>query len=478
MNLATAVRANAATLGAKPAIRFHDNVITYASLWRDIEALAGNLEQLGIRAGQRVGLALKDHPPHVIAHYAVARLGAVILPLDHRWTMREKRATATAFKAAVVLTDGESIDGVNCAALDAALLAPAAGTLPPLSDRDDHDVLISLSSGTTGQPKGSLVTHRNLYARFEAQWQAIGYGEKDCFALLTPLFFGAGRAFAMATLAAGGTLRLAPPPRTPAQIVDVLRDPEVSATFLPPTLLRRLLARHDDRTTPLFPDLDYMIVSGEPLHPSEAIECVDRLSANIYSYYASSEGGGISLLPPDEIREYGYTVGRPMPDTDVVVVDAGDQPVPTGVVGRLRYRGPGVAVRYIGGDGKEYDTGEEGWFYPGDLAKRLRSGHIVLCGRDKDVIIRGGVNIYPAEIESVLVEHAAVHEAAVIGRTDPERGEIVVAFVATSTVIDPSDLETYCKDRLAPYKVPQVFRIRESLPKRASGKIDKQALRD
>ncbi|MDJ0750012.1 MAG: class I adenylate-forming enzyme family protein [Woeseiaceae bacterium] len=475
MNLAAVVRANAKRLGSKPAILFHDDTISYAQLWASIESLAAALAEAGIDAGDRVGLALKDHPLHVIAHYAIARLGAIIVPMDHRWTDSEKQSAAAAFGTAVTLTDRATIPDVHTLNLDASLLEADSANLPEI-DETDRDLLISLSSGTTGRPKGALLTHQNFYERFKAQWQAIGYGENDCFGLLTPLFFGAGRSFAMSMLAAGGCLRLAPPPLKPPQIVEVLQDPGITATFLPPTLLRRLLKLHDPGSPPLFPQLRYLLVSGEPLFAEEALQCLQQISPNIYSYYASSEGGGISLLTAADFDRHGDTVGMPMPNTDVQIVDDADRSLPPGEVGRLRYRGPGVATRYLDSDGNEHEAASGGWFYPGDLAERLDAGYIALRGRDKDVIIRGGVNIYPAEIESTLLQHAQVADAAVTGVADAERGQIVVAFIGTDSGQPVEDLETYCKHKLAPYKIPQEFRFLRELPRRSSGKIDKKAL--
>lgn len=475
MNLAAVVRVNAANLGAKPAILYHDEVLSYAALWRSIEAVAAFLHQAGITPGDRVGLAMKDHPLHVIAHYAVARLGAVILPIDHRWTGVEKQTTAKAFDAALVLTDGDSVEQTRSRTLDATALDYPTGDLPEIPE-DDTDVLISLSSGTTGRPKGALVTHHNLYERFVSQWAAIGYDSRDCFAILTPLFFGAGRSFAMSLLAAGGTIRLAPPPLKPPEILSVLQAAGVTATFLPPTLLRRLLPLHEPGSPPLLANLDYLLASGEPLFADEARECIEKICPNLYSYYASSEGGGISVLNARDFDAYAATVGIPTFRTEVEIVDEADRPVTSGQVGRLRYRGPGVATRFLDSDGMEHRSGEDGWFYPGDLAERLPSGHITLRGRDKDVIIRGGVNVYPAEIESTLLTHPDIVEAAVLGREDEARGQIVVACVVAKRALDPAELETWCRDKLAPYKVPQSFRFLDKLPKRASGKVDKSVL--
>lgn len=461
MNLARVVRDNADRLGRKSAIRFRDQTISYSQLWSEIERIASWLQARGVTKGERVGLSMAEHPQHLIAHYAVARLGAVIVPMDHRWTDREKAAAAGAFGTRVVLTDDDDLR-------DAAI-----GRLPDM-DETDSDLLISLSSGTTGRPKGALVTHRNLYERFVSQWKAIGYGENDCFAVLTPFYFGAGRSFGMSLLAAGGTVLIAPPPMKPPEIVATLQQEFVTASFLPPTLLRRLFDYCEEGQPPLLGNLDYLIVSGEPLYVDEAHEVLRRICPNLYSYYASSEGGGISVLRAEDFSEHAATVGRPTYRTEVEIVDADGNDVGCGIVGRLRYRGPGVATRHLDADGVESDAGVDGWFYPGDLAERLESGHIALRGRDKDVIIRGGVNIYPAEIEATLLAHPDVTEAAVIGRDDSARGQVVIAFVSASLGVEA--LETYSKENLAPYKVPQEFRVLDELPKRSSGKVDRKRL--
>ena len=145
----------------------------------------------------------------------------------------------------------------------------------------------------------------------------------------------------------------------------------------------------------MLPHIRHLVVSGEPLYADEARECLEKICPNLYSYYASSEGGGISVLGPNEFADFAATVGRPTYKTDVQIVDDDENELPPGQVGRLRYRGPGVATRYLDSDGVEHDAGSDGWFYPGDLAEFQDSGHITLRGRDKDVVIRGGVNIYP-----------------------------------------------------------------------------------
>ena len=476
MNLASVVRLNAANHGRKTALLAGDTTISYAEAWRSIERLAAELYREGVRPGDRVGFAMKDHPLHLLAHYAVARLGAVILPIDHRWTDAEKSAAAKTFAATLVLTDGDVISGTTTRTLNGDAEKADVAALPPADEDRDRPLLISLSSGTTGKPKGALVTHGNLYERFVSQWAAIGFDSRDCFALLTPLYFGAGRSFGMCLLTAGGTVRLAPPPLEPEQILAVLQAPEVTATFLPPTLLRRLLPLHEAGNGPLLGNLQYLLVSGEPLHAGEAEECRQKICANLVGYYASSEGGGISVLTSADFAEHAATVGIPTFRTEVEIVDADGNALGENSVGRLRYRGPGVATRFLDSEGGERNAGPEGWFYPGDLAERLPTGHIALRGRDKDVIIRGGVNVYPAEIESVLQQHRSIDECAVIGLNDEGHGQLAIACIVTAANVDDSELETYCRDRLAPYKVPSRFERFEILPKSNAGKIDKKAL--
>jgi acyl-CoA synthetase (AMP-forming)/AMP-acid ligase II len=460
MNLAGVIRAHAERFPEKIAIRFRDQLIDYENLWLEVERLAAWLQLQGVNKGDRVGLSMAEHPRHLIAHFAVARISAVIVPMDHRWTDSEKKSAIDAFDVRVVLDDASDTD-----------IARRPELLP--IEEADADLLISLSSGTTGKPKGALVTHQNLYERFVSQWQAIGYGENDCFAILTPFYFGAGRSFGMSLLAAGGTVLIAPPPMKPPEIIKALQQEFVTATFLPPTLLRRLFEHHSGDKR-LFENMDYLIVSGEPLYADEALLVLEKICANLYSYYASSEGGGISVLRAEDFAEHAATVGRPTYKTEVEIVDAEDKVVSDGIVGRLRYRGPGVATRYVDADGDEKQAGVGGWFYPGDLAERLSSGHIALRGRDKDVIIRGGVNIYPAEIEAVLLQHADIDEAAVVGVDDAHHGQIIKAFVSGN--VDANELADWCRDRLAPYKIPQEFSQLADLPRRSSGKVDKQAL--
>jgi len=478
MNVASIVKKNAETTGDKIAIIYQTKQYSYAQVWSMIIYVAEILSSHGIKKGDRVGLSMKDRPLHLISHFAVAVIGAVIVPIDHRWTVSEKESASHTFKTKLILNEGGEIGNAKTIYLDEKSI-PSKITLKSQIDLDcDQELLISLSSGTTGKPKGAILSHRNLYERFVSQWKSIGFGAEDCFGLLTPLFFGAGRSFAMSMLVVGGAIEISPPPHTPKEIIKILNSGNINATFLPPTLLRRLipLAKFPQ---PILNKIKYLLYSGEPLHSKEALFCLEKICPNLIGYYASSEGGGISVINSSELKKYSSTVGAPIYQTEIEIVDENNQKKDVNNAGRIRYRGPGVATRFIDHDGKESSSNDTGgWFYPGDLAKELPTGHIQLIGRSDDVIIRGGVNIYPNEIESIMTEDPGINEVAIIGHKDSERGEVIIAFIETNQNFELSKTKIFCKENLAPYKIPEQIIDIGVLPKKESGKIDKHLLRE
>ena len=476
LNLASILQCHAAGRPNETAIAFGRERISYLELWRRVERTAASLHERGVKAGDRVGLALREHPDHLLLHYALARLGAIILPLDHRWTEAEKTTAATAFKARLIVTEQDQapLPGLEALALSDDWLQANRAPLPPAPQAAALPLLISLSSGTTGKPKGALVSHEQMHQRFISQWVSLGFNAQDRFLGLTPLFFGAGRSFAMSFLAAGAVVILDPPPHGPQELAAAVNDSGATATFLVPTQLRELLPLHKQGL--LFPGLDKLVVSGAALHPAEAQEVRRKLSPNLMGYYASSEGGGVSVLTAGEYEDWAHTAGRAAYRVEAQVVDEQGVPVAPGETGRLRYRGPGVATRFLDSAGRETAGDPAGWFYPGDLATRLERGHIVLRGRDKDLINRGGVNIYPAEIEAVLAQLAAVREVAVVGAPCEKLGESVVAFIVADEPLSPAGLDEHCRKQLASYKVPSRYIPIDELPRARSGKPDKQAL--
>ncbi len=477
-NLAQAQDEHARLRPHAPALIDGQLRLSHAQLASAIARTAGHLRALRISTGSLVGVALADHANHVVIMLALARIGAVMLPLDHRWTAGERERVALHFGAALVLIEpAMPVAGLPNVEVDAAWAraVEAAAPDPFIAPGGDAPLLVSLSSGTTGRPKGPRITHDHFLARFRTHWVNLGFVDSDCFACATPLYFGGGRTFVWSTLYLGGKVVLTPPPWESPDLLTVLEREQVSTLFLVPTQLRRLLAEQAD-AAPL-KALRLLFSSGAPLNAQERLAIRHRLNPHFCEYYASTEGGGVTLLTAPDIDEHPDSVGRAVYAVQVQVVDAEHRPLPAGQVGRLRYRSPGCASGFYRDDEASTESFHEGWFYPGDLAQLDEQGFLTLAGRAKDMIIRSGVNIYPEEVETVLRSHPEVRDAAVLGMPHPETGEELLACVVLSGTVSAQRLRLWCEQHLAPYKVPRQFALLEALPLNSSGKVIKSALK-
>ncbi|MEO3997909.1 class I adenylate-forming enzyme family protein [Mesorhizobium sp. CAU 1732] len=477
MNLADGIEINARARPDHPAIVAGAVTLSYAELTDRVRATSARFQSFGIRAGDVVGVCLKDTPDHLIANYALARMGSVILPMDWRWTDAEKITVAGHFAAKLVVVeiDAAPMGATPVRTLDALPDAPAEHVdLDPMQGTN-LPLLLSLSSGTTGRPKGPCITHQQMLRRFWTHWINLGLNSTDRYVSATPLYFGGGRTFAMSILFAGGTVILFPPPFDSAALAGELERADATSTFLVPTQLRKLLDASEAEKAAMR-RLRLLISSGAPLDPDEKAAIAATLNDNFVEYYASTEGGGISLATPETRIVSPNSVGRPVFGVEVQVVSDDHDPLEPGTVGLLRYRGPGVAQGYFGEQEVDESPFRDGWFYPGDIAEIDAGGYVTLRGRRKDMIIRGGVNIYPPEIEQVLREHEDVEEAAVVGRPSQRLGEDVVAFVVARQSVDGEALKSWCATRLAPYKVPESVIFVDDLPRNSAGKVLKPAL--
>jgi acyl-CoA synthetase (AMP-forming)/AMP-acid ligase II len=474
MNLAEALDIHAAARPDHPAIVAGDGIVSHADFAQAVRTTAGRLAAAGIAAGDVVGVCLKDTVDHLVANFALARLGAIILPMDWRWTPVEKLSAAGHFGTRlVVVEDGEApIGDLRVSTLDALPEAEPAPVASP-GGGETLPLLLSLSSGTTGRPKGPCITHHQMLRRFWTHWINLGLNATDRYVSATPLYFGGGRTFAMSVLFAGGTVILFPPPFDAEALAAELRRRQATSTFLVPTQLRKLLEAGEAERSALG-GLRLLISSGAPLDPEERT-AIASLCGNFIEYYASTEGGGISIATPQTRQTSPDSVGRPVFGVEIEIVSDDHLPLPRGQVGLLRYRGPGVATGYFREEADQ-TAFRDGWFYPGDLAEIDAGGNVTLRGRRKDMIIRGGVNIYPAEIEQVLREHPSVADAAVVGRPSTKLGETVAAFVVAAAGFDEAALAAWCAARLAPYKVPESFARVDDLPRNSAGKVLKAVL--
>jgi acyl-coenzyme A synthetase/AMP-(fatty) acid ligase len=477
-NIALALEENARRRSSHPAIIEGTKTITYQELEPLVRRIAGHLSDQGVRQGSIVGVCLPDCADHLMILYAVARIGAVILPLDWRWTEPEKTRVIDFFKVSLVigLPDAE-LPGFSYAAVDEAwhqaVSKRAADSV--CTDGGDQPVVLSLSSGSTGQPKGPMLTHAQFTARFVMQWVTLGFNQHDRYLSATPIYFGGGRSFTMGCLFSGSTVIMFPPPYEPEDLVAAVVKYEATTLLLVPTLLRRLLALPRGNR-PLLVGLNRLLSTGAILHPDERATVMSNLNPNFINYYGSTEGGGTSVLLPKHSGDAASSVGEPIYQTEIQIVDEKDQELPAGEPGLIRYQSPGVSDNFYNDPGASAEAFRDGWFYPGDIGRIDEEGLLYLVGRAKDVIIRAGVNIYPAEIEQVLLNHPAIDDAVAVAWPHPERGEDVAVFAVTNEAVEEETLRDYCRENIAAYKVPKGIFFTEEMPKTALGKIIKADL--
>lgn len=477
-NIATALEENARRRGTHPAIIDGKRSIDYRELDSLVRRIAGHLSDNGVGDGSIVGVCLSDSANHLMINYAIARLGAVILPLDWRWTEAEKRRVAEFFEVSLMIVmPGDGLEGLTCLSLDDAWHRAVTNRAPdtPCASGGDRPVVLSLSSGTTGRPKGPMLTHAQFTARFVMQWVTLGFNQHDRYLSATPMYFGGGRSFTTGCLFSGSTVIMFPPPYEPQDLIDAVTEYEATTLLLVPTLLRRLLELPEgDR--PLLAGLNRLLSTGAILHPDERDAVMTRLNPQFINYYGSTEGGGTSVLLPKHQGNAASSVGEPIYKTEIQIVDEDDTELPVGEAGHIRYRSPAVSDSFYNDPEASAEAFRDGWFYPGDLGKMDAEGLLYLVGRAKDVIIRGGVNIYPAEIEQVLLAHPSVADAVAVPWPHADRGEDVAVFVTAKEAIEADRLLVHCRKNLATYKIPSGIFFVDEMPKTPLGKIIKADL--
>lgn len=477
MNLVDVILANADRRPDHPALEEGSRTLTYAALRRDVLTVALRLRAAGIEEGDLVGVAMGDTIEYVLAMLALFRLGAVMLPVDIRWTLAEKASVLDFFKAATVLVDAPVAGLAGPRQLVFAGLPEPAP--PPASWPGGlhSPLLLSLSSGTTGIPKGPRVTHGQFLMRQLSEWVSLGFLSSDRFLCATPFYFGGGRGFTLGHLIGGATVVLFPPPYDPDHLAPMIEQSRITSTFLTPTILRRLLAVAPGYQAEL-KRLRLLISSGAALHPEERQLIQTQITPGFVNLYASTEGGAISLLSADVEGTSAASVGRPALMSQFEIVDDADRVLPIGEVGHIRQRAPWLPDGYHENPEASAAAFRQGCYYPGDMGRIGQDGCLTITGRSKDVIIRGGVNIYPDEIERVLLAHADVLEAAVVAWPSAEFGEEAAAFVTTRGPMDEAALQAHCRGQLARYKIPRGFFAIVEMPRNSAGKVVKARLRD
>jgi len=460
--------------------------IHYAGLAQRAVALA---ERLPVERGLRVAFLGFNHPAQLVLLFALARRGAMLVPLNHRLAPAEWAAVIND-AAPVLLVHDEafaeparalaSAHGITALALErlnALLSAPAPGLPPAPAGAAEDPVLLVYTSGTTGLPKGSVHTQANLLANMAIAAQVQELSERDTVLTVLPLFHVGGLCIQTLPALSRGATVLLHRRFDPGAVFDALEQERPSLTLqVPATLLALQQHPRWART-----DLSCLraIWAGSSLLPSELLRACHARGVPVCNVYGCTETGPFSIaLGPAEAMDHVGSCGWPAPGVEVRLLGPDSDSVPRGQVGEICVRGPNVAALYWP-DLCALDS--EGFFHTGDLARQDPDGSHVVVGRAKDMIISGGENIYPAEIEQVLAEHPWVAECAVVGRPDARWGEACVAVVVLRDTAPEQDWQSgiaaALQGRLARYKWPRHWHRVDALPRTALGKVVKPAIR-
>ncbi|AIY04839.1 long-chain-fatty-acid--CoA ligase [Planococcus sp. PAMC 21323] len=512
MSLMTSVHEIAKKNPGKAAYSFMGQDTSYGEFDHKVALFAGALKELGVEKGDHVAFLLGNTPHFLISLYATMRLGATAVPVNPIYTpdeiayivnnsdakvvvaldmllpLIEKAHGALPAVASYVICETDPATSEKMAQLPKEvqakvhsftnLLTHATANSGFAKVEADDTAVILYTSGTTGKPKGAMLTHQNLYSNARDVGEYLQIGESDRVVATLPVF----HVFALtvvvnAPLLQGATIILVPR-FNPKEVFDAIKANQATVFAGVPTMFNFMNQ---------LPDLDpadfatvRLAVSGGSAMPVALLHSFEKkFDVRISEGYGLSEASPVTCFNPIDRERKAGSIGTSIVNVENKVVNELGEEVAVNEVGELIVRGPNVMSGYYKMPEETAAAIRDGWLYTGDLARVDEEGYFYIVDRKKDMIIVGGYNVYPREVEEVLFAHPAVLEAAVVGLPDPDFGEEVNAYVVLK---DPTasieDIKNYCIEHLAKYKVPRQFEILEELPKNTTGKILRRSLKD
>ncbi|MEM0303068.1 MAG: long-chain fatty acid--CoA ligase [Archaeoglobaceae archaeon] len=509
----------------KHALIFYGRKITYGELNELSDRVAGFLYDQGIRKGSKVIIDLPNLPQYVIAYYGILKAGATVVQCNPLYTEREIRyiienseSEAGFFFEPIypriekILNEGKLKKVVICKVEDflpfplnylyffkkERVKIPKRGEVsfwkevekhrplrekPPIDPKEDVAVFL-YTGGTTGVPKAVMSTHFNLVANTYQvlEWLPDKDSERDVYIGVLPYFHSYGMTTSLnAPIAFGATIVLVPDPRDIKTILKFIQKYKVTIFCGVPTMYAAVL-NYPERDKFDLSSIRACISGAAPLPIELKKNFESAVGGKLVEGYGLSETSPVTHANPVYGLNKAGSIGIPLPDTLAVVVDDEGNVLAPGQVGELAIYGPQVMKGYWKMESETAKVLVNGWLLTGDMAKMDEDGYFYIVERKKDMIIAGGYNIYPREVEEVLYEHPAVLEAAVIGVPDPYRGETVKAFIVLKPEfkgkVSAEEITKFCRERLAAYKIPRIIEFRDELPKSAVGKILRRVLKE
>jgi long-chain acyl-CoA synthetase len=489
-NLATVLTQTAADHPDRVAIRLDDVTLTYGQLDGATARVAAMLASKGIEPGDRVGVMLPNVPYFAVAYFGALRAGATIVPMNVLLKGRETTFYLSDPGAKVLFAWHGFADaaqtGADEAGAELVLVTPGEfeGLLAQheprteIVERDESDTAVILyTSGTTGKPKGAELTHANLLANVRGMIQLAETTADDIVLGALPLFHSFGQTCGLnATMAVGGLLSMVPR-FDPGKALEIIQRDKVTVFQGVPTMYHAML-NHPERDQYDTSSLR-LCVSGGSAMPVEVMRGFEEaFNCKVLEGYGLSETSPVASFNHPNLERKPGSIGTPIEGVEMKVVDDQGNEVPQGEVGEIAIRGHNVMKGYWNRPDATAESIKDGWFHTGDMARVDEDGYFFIVDRKKDMIIRGGYNVYPREIEEVLYEHPAVLEAAVVGVPDEEMGEEVGAAVVLrpDADADADTIRSFVKGQVAGYKYPRRIWFLDELPKGPTGKILKREI--
>jgi len=498
LNLSVLLESTARALPDRAALVCGDHTTTYAELDASANRVALAMRERGVRRGDRVALICPNLPEFPVIYFGLLKAGAVVVPLNPLMKQRELSfvfgdcAAVAVFawegneqlpvleNARAAAAETESVRHVfGLGELDE-LLAPYPGEAETEQTGAEDTAVIIYTSGTTGLPKGAALTHVSLLLNARTKEQLVPKADHDVVLVALPLYHVFGQTSVMnGNIYGGGTLVLLPR-FDPDTALDLLIEHRVSLLSGVPSMFQAFLQIDPDgtRLREAAKTLRVVTSGGAPL-PVPLFERFAEVSGvQVRQGYGLSETSPTVTFSPWDEPIRPASVGKPVWGVDIEVVDKHDKPLPAGSVGEIVIRGHCVMSGYFNRPEATAEAIRDGWFHTGDLGRFDEDGYLYVVDRVKDLILRGGYNVYPAEVEQVLLAHPSVAICAVVGEPHERLGQEVVAYVVPRTghEIDTAELQGWARERLAEYKYPRRIVVREELPMTSTGKILKRSL--
>lgn len=476
--------ARASASPAKDFLIVDQKRLTFGEAHRRAQALCSSLQtHANIQAGDRVALLMPTGRPYVLSLLALMRAGTLVVPLNTRLTPAELQwqLKNTACRLVICHQGTSALAASDCALMpfDELVRHQEEGPPPPMSKSFalDDDLAIIHSSGTSGRPKGAVLTYSNLYQSAVSSAYRLGVLPDDRWLCPLPLYHVGGLSIILRSLLYGTAVELMPSPQFDVDALNrVLIQRPITLVSLVPTMLRRLL---DARRQAWNPKLRLVLLGGEAPSAELLARCREANIPIATTYGLSEASSQVATASPQQARQKPASVGKPLLFTQVRIIDQQGRDAPPKALGEILVKGPTIMRGYHGDPASTRRTLQNGWLHTGDIGYLDEDGDLYIVQRRSDLILTGGENVYPREVENALRRHPAIEEAVVVGVADSEWGQRVAAAIQVKhgKTLSSQEVMRFARQELAGYKIPRQIRFVDGFPRTASGKIQRQSVK-